>query len=175
MTNFREFIDSELSVGFDQFVTLRYFHRYHPFEDASFHELLAQQLRVAASIELQAARMRRFGEGMDRVDEWLAEIKKAYGEDGFRYLKIMEIDRFHQSFSYHILVRGCEWDKAAFKEHWKPLWHTLSGGTAFERKIDERTGGFIRHLVFNADCLLETNDGKKYRKYDFESDFEGDA
>jgi hypothetical protein len=170
MTRFKEFLDSVLSVEFDHFVTLRYFGPDQRFRYASTVELLRERLKVLKSIERQFARYRTFGQGMDRVEEWLAQIKKVYGEDRFRYLKIMENRRSHQDFLFHVLVGGCEWDEAAFKEHWGPLWRDISGGTSFEREIDERTRGLIWHLVFKADCLLETNDGKKYRKFDFEEE-----
>jgi hypothetical protein len=167
VTIFKEFIDEALSEGFDKFVTL-YYPRPTHLKDATWAELMRERLKAIADAEAGAAHYRRFGEGMDCVDEWLDEVKKSANEEQFRYLKLMEDQTRTQDFAFHILLGGCDWNQFEFNGHWKPLWREISGGGAYERKIDPRIGGLIRHILFNTNCILETNDGKRYRADDFE-------
>jgi hypothetical protein len=170
----KPFIDDLLSAGFDDFVTL-YFPGPRPLSDyTNDWELLREALRDLTDETRRAARQQRLDRAEKCHQRWLAEVRGKAPANEMRYISVIERRASKRDVMFHVLLGGCDWAQYDFSDWWGPRWTEISGGRAFMRNMDERTGGLLRYFVFKAHCVLEVDCGRvqgRFRAQDFE-DFE---
>lgn len=155
------FIKEQLSEGYDEFVTLYYPGPKKPWEYESERELFIASLRDRINEEAQEARLRRFAIAQTCQERWLREIRKR-ALPQFRYLTLTEDRTSKRDFMFHLLLADSDWGLWDFNDHLKPLWKQMSGGTAFQKQIDQRLGGFLWNCVMKRGCAVEVSDGRLY-------------
>lgn len=105
------------------------------------------------------------------VKHWLAEIMLHAGQggdDGYRYINVLE-EREDFSSSNHILLGGCSLI-GLNDRNWKQRWHEMSGGTTYDRVLDDRIGGLLNYFVMTVGCTIElgvADSSGLYQRSDF--------
>jgi hypothetical protein len=163
--HFRLFVDEFLSRGCDDFVTL-YTSAKKPWEYKDQRESRAVCLKVLSSKKWRTESAKRFNRAQKNQRRWLDEVREN-GSPNFGYLMIIENRPSYEDCLFHILLRGCDWEEGDFGNWWARRWNEISGGKAFDKKLDERIRGLIRYFVAEKGLLLEL-DGERYRKEDFD-------
>lgn len=164
--DFSEFLDQIGAQDFTKFVTL-----YHPDGTLSRQHLsaaaqLKERVTDITNPQRRENRQRLRAEASEQVKNWIAEVRASAGGSGFYYLILEEYGP--GNFTFHLLLKGCDWSEAEFTHDLRARWRETTHGYASERQVRDDVRGLIRHLVFKSHCVVETNEGVRYVERDFD-------
>jgi len=163
--SFSEFVKEILEPSYDWYVKLFY---PAPTEGHDDPEFLQFWKKARFTPEGRAALERRNEKKAKCIRNWIGEIMLHAGTQGFRYIKITE-DQSDFSSYYHVLFGGCSTAGLTDRD-WLKRWKEMSGGSAYERNLDDRIGGLLTHLVMKQENNIEVYLGDTkatYTKDDF--------
>jgi hypothetical protein len=91
----------------------------------------------------------RYGDAEEAFMQWIAEVER---EHGGQYVSIIE-KRESGDTLFHVLLHGVPDDR--LERHWRWRWFELSGGAAWDRRLDGGVDRLVGYFIRKLHCDVE--------------------